>query len=204
MKNLIFLGVAATAMIAGSAIAQPGQGPARTIDRAQVEGRVAAMFARVDANRDGFVTQAEAQGARTAMRAQRQERRGERREAAFARLDADRNGVISREEFTVPRARAEGDRAGRGERRAERMERRRARFANRGGRGMRGGMTGRMGGGFGGGQAFARMDADRDGRISLAEATRFRLERFDRVDTNDDGRISREEIQAVRAERPAR
>ncbi|HEX8645013.1 MAG TPA: EF-hand domain-containing protein [Allosphingosinicella sp.] len=194
MKKLIFLGVAATALVAGSAIAQPQQGAGRTLERAQVESRVAAMFARVDADRDGFVTQQEAQGARTAMRAQRQERRGERREAAFARLDADRNGVISREEFTAPRARTVG---GEAPGRAARMER-------RGGRGMRGPMRGRMGGGFGSGQAFTRMDADRDGRISLAEATRFRLERFDRVDANDDGRISREEIQAIRGERPAR
>ena len=44
----------------------------------------------------------------------------------------------------------------------------------------------------------------RDGRISLAEATRARLERFDRVDQNDDGRITREEVQALRAQRPAR
>lgn len=198
MKKLIFVGIAGVALASGAALAQPRQGEGRTIDRAQVESRVAAMFARVDANRDGFVTQEEAQGARQAMRAQRQERRGERREALFARLDTDRNGVISREEFTAPRARAEGgERAGRGERRVARMER-------RGGRGMRGGMRGRMGAGFGGGQAFARMDADRDGRVSLAEATRFRLERFDRIDANDDGRISREEIQAVRADRPAR
>ena len=53
-------------------------------------------------------------------------------------------------------------------------------------------------------RAFARIDADRDGRISLAEATRFRLERFDRVDANDDGRITPEERQAIRAERQTR
>jgi hypothetical protein len=48
------------------------------------------------------------------------------------------------------------------------------------------------------------MDLDRDGRVSLAEATRFRLERFDRIDANDDGRISIEERQAARSERQAR
>jgi Ca2+-binding EF-hand superfamily protein len=48
------------------------------------------------------------------------------------------------------------------------------------------------------------MDLDRDGRISLAEVTRFRMERFDRVDANDDGRISIEERQAVRAQRQGR
>ncbi|MEA3015354.1 MAG: hypothetical protein QOI38_76, partial [Sphingomonadales bacterium] len=132
-----------------------------------------------------------AEAARAAVRAQRQERRGERREALFARLDADGNGVISRAEFDAPR----GPRAGgeRGERRAQRFHRRGPGSAARG---QRGGMRG----GFGA-EGFARMDADRDGRLSLAEATRFRLERFDRLDANDDGRISREEIQAVRAQR---
>jgi Ca2+-binding EF-hand superfamily protein len=60
-----------------------------------------------------------------------------------------------------------------------------------------------MGGGFGA-QAFARMDMDRDGRVSLAEATRARVELFERMDRNDDGRISPEERQAVRAERQGR
>lgn len=198
MKTLMFVGAAAAALIAVPVLAQPNRDGGRTIDRAQVESRVGAMFARVDANRDGFITQTEAQTAREAVRGQRVERRGvrqgqrgEHRAALFARLDADGNGAISREEFTAPRARAEGGEA-RGHRRAARM-------ARHGQRGPRGG----MGAGFGG-QGFTQMDADRDGRVSLAEATRFRMERFDRVDANDDGRITREEIQAVRAERQGR
>jgi len=193
MKKFLFLGAAAAALLAAPSAAQPQRDGGRVIDRAQIESRVQAMFARIDANRDGFVTQAEADAARAAVRAQRQERRGERRQALFARLDRDGNGVISRAEFEAPRGpRAEGER---GERRAQRFQRRGPGFA----RGPRGGMRG----GFGA-QGLARMDADRDGRVSLAEATRFRLERFDRVDANDDGRISREEVQAVRAERRTR
>lgn len=192
MTKSLIIGAAAAAFLAGSATAQPQQRPAGpALDRAQIEARVAQHFQRVDANRDGFVTREEAEGARTAMRAQRQERRGERRAALFARLDTDRNGVISREEFERPRARADGER---GERLAERGERRGRHFGQR---------RGRMGGGFGG-EAFARADSNGDGRISLAEATAARLQRFDRIDSNRDGRISREEIQAARGERPAR
>jgi len=195
MKTFIFFGAAAAALIAAPVAAQPMKGEGRFMDRAQVESRTAAGFARVDANRDGFVTQAEAEGARTAIRGQRMEGRGERREARFARLDADRNGVISRDEFFAARGEraGNGQRVDRGERRAMRMDR----------RGQRAGMRGGMGGQFGA-QAFARMDMNRDGRISLAEATRFRLERFDRVDANDDGRVTPEERQAIRAERQTR
>jgi len=175
MTNSLLIGAAAAALLAGSASAQPQRPSGPALDRAQIEARIAERFQRVDANRDGFVTREEAEGARTAIR-------GERRAALFARLDADRNGVISRDEFERPQARAE-----RGERRGQR-------FAHR---------RGRMGGGFGG-EAFARLDSNGDGRISLAEATGARLQRFDRIDSNHDGRISREEAQAVRGERPAR
>jgi hypothetical protein len=195
MKKSLFLGAAGAALLAGSAVAQPQADRGQGVSRDQVESRVGAMFSRVDADRDGFITQAEAEAARTAVRAQLQQRRGERRAALFARLDADGNGVISREEFNAPRARAEGG-EGRGDRRAARMQRRGPGSAARGPRGA-------MGARFGA-QAFAQMDADRDGRVSLAEATRFRLERFDRLDSNDDGRITREEAQAARAQRQGR
>jgi Ca2+-binding EF-hand superfamily protein len=191
MYKSILFGAAAAALFAGPAAAQPRAERGEGFTRAQVQSRVGAMFARVDADRDGFVTQAEADAARTAVRGHRRdqralppEQRGERRAALFARLDRDGNGVISRAEFEAPRGLA-GGRHGR----AERFER----------RGPRGAMGARFGA-----QAFARMDSDRDGRVSLGEATRFRLERFDRVDSNDDGRISSEERDAVRARRLAR
>ena len=55
-----------------------------------------------------------------------------------------------------------------------------------------------------GGKRFERIDADKDGRISLAEVTTQRLRAFDRADANRDGRLTREERQATRAERQAR
>ena len=192
MKKFM-LGAAATALLAGPVIAQSGAGGARAgLDRAQVAARVQAAFVRVDANRDGFVTQAEAQANRAAVRGDR----AERREARFARLDVNRDGAISRAEFLQPRARAGGDRAERREDRAERRElraerraeRRQNRLAKRGNRGF-------------GGRLFTRMDANRDGRVSLAEATALRLQRFDRIDANRDGRITPGERQALRGSR---
>lgn len=191
MTNRFLIGAAAAALLAGPASAQPNEAPHHwpALDRAQVEARVADRFARVDADRDGFVTRAEAEGARARFQAERQQRRGERRAALFARLDADGNGAISREEFSRPHPRAAG---GGGEHRRMRGHPRRGHAR----------MGERMGGGFGG-QAFARLDADRDGRLSLAEATAARLQHFDRVDADRDGRISREEMQAAH-ERPTR
>jgi Ca2+-binding EF-hand superfamily protein len=188
MKNVILSGAAFAALFAAPALAQPAQDGARArqpVTRAMIETRVRERFARVDANRDGFVTQEEAQAFRAAARAQRQgsraERRGNRegdREAMFARLDANRDGMISREEFSQPRAGME-----RGERRALRGERR-----------------GRGAGGFGP-RAFTRLDTDGDSRISLAEATQGRLRAFEQTDGNRDGRISPEERRARRAAR---
>lgn len=188
MKKIVLFGAAAAALIATPALAQQGRGGFERgagVTRAEVETRVRDMFARLDANRDGFVTQAEAQAVRGAARAERQENRGQRREARFARLDANRDGSISRAEFLARPERGER----RAERRAARLER----------RGQRGGLMARLGG-----KRFERIDADKDGRISLAEVTMQRLQAFDRADANRDGRVTREERQAVRAERQAR
>ena len=50
------------------------------------------------------------------------------------------------------------------------------------------------------GGAMLRMaDANRDGRVSLAEATTGALQHFDMMDSNRDGRITPEERAAGRA-----
>lgn len=201
MKKIVLLGAAAAALAATPTLAQQGQGGAERgagVTRAQVETRIRDMFARVDTNRDGFVTQAEAQAVRGAARAERRGDRADRRQDRFAHLDANRDGSISRDEFF---ARAErGDRAERGERRGQRAERRAERREDRlERRNQRGGLMARLGG-----KRFERIDADKDGRISLAEATAQRLRAFDRADANRDGRLTREERQAVRADRQAR
>lgn len=193
MKKLFFAGAALAALAAVPASAQPGaegrRGPAQPLTRAAVEAQVEARFARADSNRDGFVTQEEVRVRAEARRAQRQERRGERREQRFERLDANNDGSISRAEFNERPALRGGDRE---ERRATRGERRGQRFARRGGRGG-GFMMARFGA-----RAFAAMDLNRDGRVALAEAERAALERFDRLDSNRDGTIGLEERQAAR------
>ena len=182
MKKMVLLSAAAAALLAGPSLAQVGRadaGPRPEMTRASVEAKVRDAFARVDANRDGFVTEAEAKTLREAARAERQGERGERRAALFDRLDANKDGAISRAEFDAPR----GDRA---EKRGERREARGERGPRRGGHGFI-----RFGG-----KAFERFDGNKDGRVSLQEATEQALARFDRIDANRDGTISADERRA--------
>lgn len=188
-KMLLGAGLLLAATAVGAQVAP--QAPVAPRDgvqtRSEVVQRARAMFARVDTNRDGYITQAEGQ----AMRGEKRQRMGGKRMAQaadparraemFGRIDTNRDNMISRDEWTRAEAmrgegRAEGRRGGRG---GERMA-----------------MRGRAGG------AMMRMaDTNRDQRISLAEAETAALQRFDRVDLNRDGRITREERQQARQQR---
>jgi Ca2+-binding EF-hand superfamily protein len=152
--------------------------------RSEAVERARTMFARVDANRDGFITMEEGR----ALRAQAGQRRGGQRVARggqagrgqmFERLDTNRDNVISRDEF----ARAQELRGQRAGAREQRMAQRTA-------------MRGRMGGAM-----LRAADANRDQRISLAEAETAALRRFDRVDLNRDGQVTRDERQQLRQQR---
>ena len=196
MKKLVIIGAAAAALIAVPTIAQIGRGAASGgVTRSEIPNQVRQGFLAIDRDRDGFVTRAEAEASRASLRGERGERgerRRERRQARFERLDRNRDGAITREEFF---ARAErGDRADRGDRgesrRERRAERRERRMERRGHHALRLGA-----------RAFQRMDANRDGRVSLAEATQQRLRRFDRLDADRDGRVTREERRSFRADR---
>jgi Ca2+-binding EF-hand superfamily protein len=183
MSKIFLLAATGTALLASPTLAQPDPvdaGARPEMTRTSVEGRIRNAFTRVDANRDGFVTQPEAEASRAAGRAGRQEQRSERRDALFAKLDANKDGAISRAEFDAPR----GDRA---EKRAERREARGERGPRRGGQGFV-----RFGG-----KAFERFDGNKDGRVSLQEATEQALTRFDRIDANRDGTISVDERRAA-------
>jgi hypothetical protein len=152
--------------------------------RAEVVERARTMFTRVDANRDGFITQVEGQAVRGQVRARVQQGRGARsadparRAELFGRLDTNRDNMISRDEWDRHEARQ-------GERRVNRQ--------GGGQRGERLAMRGRVGGAM-----LRAADANRDQRISLAEAEAAALQRFDRVDLNRDGRVTQDERQQAR------
>lgn len=191
MTKLLIAGLMAA--VAVPALAQYAPAPVapmmndRVMTRAEVQGQVARMFARLDTNRDGVLLKAEADAARQGMRGNRQRGQGMRAmhrdpAAAFARMDANRDNMISREEFTAMHAQRAGKRA--------------AKAAN--GQGMRG-MRGGMGRGMGmGGMMFDRADANRDGRVTLAEAQSQAFVHFDMMDANRDGQVTREERRNMR------
>jgi EF hand domain-containing protein len=171
MNRIFFAGAALAAVAATAAIAQAGGDRFHRdepLTRAAVQAAVQAKFAESDADRDGFVTGAEA-------RARAETARGEHRAGLFERLDADRDGSISRAEF-------DAHHAGRGER-------------HEGRRGRRGGHGGMARPGL---RRFAAMDADHDGRVSLAEASGRALAMFDRADANRDGTVTADERRAAR------
>lgn len=182
--GLLLAATAVGAQVAPVAPAAPRDG---IQTRSEVVQRARSMFARVDTNRDGFITQAEGQAVRGQMRqrmaGQRLNRAADpaRRAQLFDRLDTNRDNMVSRDEWT----RAEGLRGQRG------AENRRG-----GNGGQRMAMRGRIGGAM-----LRAADANRDQRISLVEAETAALQRFDRVDLNRDGRVTREERQQARQQR---
>ena len=183
MKYLLAIAAGSAGLVLTPAIAQPVQpAPMRAAPvhtRAQVVDHVRAMFARLDANRDGFLTKAETQAAR-GMRGQRAHAKGARnseaRTRAFDRFDANRDGAISRSEWDAMTA--------------QRQQRRAAMGGRRGGMRMAGmGLRGRM---------FDMADGDRDGRVTIAEAQNAALQHFDRADVNRDGQVTPEERRQMR------
>jgi hypothetical protein len=185
MKTLILSSVAVAALAVTAAYAQPASplrplpAPAAKVHtRAEVQAHVAQMFARLDTNRDGAVTQAEADAARGQFIEKRRERVSQRGSAAFDRLDANKDGQVSRQEWDAGRQ--------------VREERMAMHDGARGGHGMH-----RAGMGFGG-RMFGMADANKDGRVTLAEAQAAALQHFDRVDLNHDGSITPEERRQAR------
>ncbi len=215
MMKRILLGAAALAVaipamaqVQGQAAIAP-MAPRADITHSRDQGvaKVRDHFARMDANRDGFVAGDEMQamrGQHQGMKRQMGEQRGRGGDrmadrgrvggdptAAFDRLDANRDGMISRDEF--------------GRARETRIERKVV-MNGAPGAAMDGNHQGmrkmhRMGGGRMGGGMMKMADINRDGRVSLQEATTSALQRFDRVDANRDGRITPDERRQNREQR---
>lgn len=188
MKKTLIAGAALAAMLTGSmAVAQPAPGQKRGPDANQdgivtqqeVRAQAARMFERIDFNKDGKLDKAD-----------RDARMAER----FKKLDTDGSGEVSLAEMTAAR---EARQAKRAERMAMRADRGPGEPGARmgGWHGKRGGHGG-MGRGMRGG--MMRLDANKDGAITLAEFEAGALERFNRHDANKDGKITQEERAAAR------
>jgi EF-hand domain pair/EF hand len=186
MKKLLIGGAVLLASAAAIAQVAPVPAPqakaAKVHTRAEVQAKVAEHFAKLDANRDGSVTKAEADAAMQGFRAhfaeRAKERRGDRREHAFERLDANRDGAISRGEWDAGAAHREQRMASRDHNGDGRPDRRGFRHA-------------RMGS-FGG-HMFEMADANKDGRVTLQEAQASALKHFDMADANRDGQVTPDE-----------
>lgn len=186
----IMLGAGMAALLAGGAFAaDQAQRPDHKspITRAEVKAKVDARFNAADTNHDGVLTRAEFDAARAQMKAQFEARMKERADARFAQMDTDKNGQISKAEYDNARA----------ARRAK-WEEARADGKWQQHRGMGHGMHHGMRGMRGGPDLFDRMDANKDGKVTLAEAEAGPLARFDKADANKDGTLTPEERQAAR------
>ena len=194
--------MAATALLAGAAVAQTAPvaqavqpaTPAkanpmrdRVTTRDEAVRMVRQHFGEMDANKDGKITTAEIEAARTKRFEDSKGFDGGHAmamgdpNAAFDRLDANKDGSISRDEFAKAR-----------EQRAERDN------SPKDGKDVRRHVMRMHGpGGFGGGM-METADTNKDGQITQAEAEALALQHFDKMDTNRDGQITPEERRAGR------
>lgn len=225
MTKFLMIGASAAALIALPAIAQPAPPPppeksarwSAPETRAEIEKRVAERFAEADTNKDGAVTQAELKAGIEARRVEAEKKMAEAHARMFESMDADKNGQISRGEWDAHHAgmqmkwQERRDTAGASgkDRREFRMKFKDSDRDDRMGHRMMMRHDGRGGMGWGGfdDKWFETADANKDGRITLAEAKVKPLARFDAADTNKDGTLSPEERRAAhearRAERRA-
>jgi Ca2+-binding EF-hand superfamily protein len=221
MMSKFLLGGAIAAIAATAAFAQsvpPAAKPGmhgrmmQTEARTDVAANVGKMFARLDTNRDGFITKAETD-ALEAKRSQRLEKRAEgfQPDKIFDRIDANHDGKITVAEeqaahsaraqskgkppaqanataFTGLFARADANKDGA----VTRAEfgtvgnQLRARMEKAGGRH---GFAGHM---------FEAADSNKDGKVSVPEAQALALQHFDRADLNHDGKLTPQERKQAR------
>lgn len=226
MLKYLLGGAVAAVAVTGVAWAQgqpapPAAHPApsghmmKTENRTEVAGHVQKMFVRLDANKDGLITKAEAE-ALQAQRADKIEKRAEHFDPSkiFARLDANKDGKVTKAEAEAAHSQrvvakggqpavAHATGAGRLFDRADANKDgvvTRAEFDAAGAQ-MKAHMekAGIHRGGFAGAM-FDTADANKDGKVSLAEAQAVALQHFDRADLNHDGKLTPDERKQVRSQ----
>jgi len=221
MRILLLSGIPAAALFAtGAAVAQtaapvqpaPPVRVAKNITRAEVQARVARQFARLDVNRDGFITQSEI----TAAGAQSEQKAAQRAQmfnpdAIFDRLDLNHDGKITQAEAeaahsqhvrttggqpAVAHAAAFGGLFARADANHDGVITR-AEFDAVGAQ-LRAHMEhAGLHRGFGA-RLLTMADLNKDGRVSLADAQAAALQHFDQADLNHDGVLTPEERQQAR------
>ena len=172
--------------------------PQRPMTRAEVTAQVRTMFDRFDTNRDGAVTRAEAEAGAGVVRQETEATNRAALDAHWRALDRDASGGVTRAEFDAFHAVPHDEHAG-GEGPGARNH------PVPGGPHVRVMRVGPGGARMMTPMMFDRLDAARDGRVTLAEATAVPLAMFDRADLNRDGTLSPEERRArreVRTDRP--
>lgn len=142
------------------------------VTRAEAEGEAQRLFDRLDANKDGELTQSEAD---ESMRAVAKEEI----EARFKALDTNGDGRVTAEESKLPARFFE--RLDKNDDKAVTREELQA-----------GPHLGSKGAGF----VFKKADANGDGKVSRAEGTQAALQRYDHMDGNGDGVLTRAELEA--------
>jgi hypothetical protein len=163
----------------------------KTITRDEAVSHVRDMFAKLDTNRDGYLTHEEVDALHAkmmGMHGDMEKRLAEHgmpmpdRGAMFDRLDTNHDGSISRQEYMAAQPQVQ-------ERRVMVMH-----GGPDGAPGMPGSHMHGMGMGMHiGGRLFDMADSNKDGRVSLAEAQAVALAHFDKADLNHDGKITPEE-----------
>nr|WP_298686447.1 hypothetical protein [uncultured Dongia sp.] len=153
-----------------------------TIDRAEFDAERAANFTTLDANADGFVSEDEMKAFHEAHRAEMEGKQGEMSAKFFKRFDADSDGKVTAAEWpkegrmTLADVDVNGDGAVTADEFGKMHKPRDGKKAE------------------GGKDGFARLDTDKDGKVSAAEWNALGDKMFARMDENKDGKIAKDEM----------